>query len=50
MNVVFWIGVGILAVIVWYLLSRFFFNIGSNVSKMIDEVKKEMKRKDEDDE
>lgn len=50
MNVVFWIGVGISAVIVWYLLSRFFFNIGSNASNMIDEVKKEMKRKDEDDE
>ena len=43
MNVVFWLGVLIAAAILWYLLSKSFFNIGSSASDMIEELKQEIK-------
>lgn len=47
MNIVFWLGVVVAAVIVWYLLSRSFFNIGSNFKSIVGGVKDELNRTEE---
>lgn len=48
MNIVFWFGVAIAAVILWYLISKHFFRIGSNFTGMVDEVKNNIKKNEED--
>lgn len=46
MNIVFWIGVAFSAVILWYMLSKCFFDIGSNVKEIIENIKKEVNKKE----
>lgn len=44
MNVVFWLGVIIAAVALWYFLSDCFFGIGNGFHNMVNNVKNELTR------
>lgn len=51
MNIVFWLGVLIAAAGLWYLISTQFFHIGKNVNDIIDNIKNEInKQEDEENE
>lgn len=47
MNIVFWLGVLIAAFLLWYILSKHFFHIGSNVSNMVEDVKESIHQNEE---
>lgn len=48
MNIVFWLGVLIVAFLLWYYLSKHFFKIGSDFKNMIDNIKEEINGEDKE--
>lgn len=50
MNIVFWVGVAIVAFGLWYFISKHFFRIGEDVSTMINNIKYEIKKENDEQE